>query len=401
MQVEIKPGIARGTVLAPPSKSMAHRYLIAAALAKGSSTVRGIDFSQDILATMDCLRSLGVAVEVKGDSVLVEGGLHAPKAPLQCRESGSTLRFFLPLCLLTGTPAVLRGSARLLERPLHVYKDLCAEKGFSFTQKEGEICVSGALAPGDYAVDGSVSSQFVTGLLFALVTLEGKSTLRLTGKVESRSYIDLTLSALKAFGFEAGWSAEDALYVIGGSGVPQDLAVEGDYSNAAFFEALNMQGGAVALTGLAPDSLQGDRVYQRYFEELKKGTPTLSLADCPDLGPILFAVAAMEQGAVFTETARLKIKESDRGTAMAEELLKCGVKMEVGEDCIVVPGGQLRAPRQPFDGHNDHRIVMALSVVSARVGGIIRGAEAVAKSLPDFFEKLSALGIEVIKNEAE
>lgn len=401
MQVEIKPGIARGRVTAPPSKSMAHRYLIAAALTKGTSTVRGVEFSQDVLATLDCLDALGVRVEKGEDQILVHGGISAPKTPLQCRESGSTLRFFLPLCLLFGTPAVLQGSTRLLERPLSVYEELCCEKGFSFTRKEGEIAVSGRLQPGNYTVDGGVSSQFVTGLLFALVTLAGESTLRLTGKIESRSYIDLTLSALQAFGFEAGWRTPDTLYVLGGAGVPRDLWVEGDYSNAAFFDALNLQGGWVEVTGLSPDSLQGDRIYRTYFEELKKGTPTLSLADCPDLGPILFAVAAMGEGAVFTETARLKIKESDRGAAMAEELLKCGVKLTLEEDRILVPGGQFKAPDAPFDGHNDHRIVMAMSVVAARVGGTINGAEAVAKSLPDFFEKLSALGIEVVKNEAE
>lgn len=401
MRIEIKPGVARGKVQAPPSKSMAHRYLIAAALAEGRSTVCGIEYSEDILATMDCLRALGLRVQAEGDRVTVEGKLQPPKEPLPCRESGSTLRFFLPLCLLFGQPATLRGSARLMERPLGVYEELCGEKEFSFTRAEGEITVSGTLKSGDYTVDGSVSSQFITGLLFALLSTEGKSTLRLTGKVESRSYIDLTLSALREFGFDAAWTGDAELTVCGGSGFARELAVEGDYSNAAFFDALNYLCGTVEVTGLSAHSLQGDRVYMPYFKALAAGTPTLSLADCPDLGPILFAVAAALNGAVFTDTARLKIKESDRGAAMAEELLKCGVRLILEENRIIVPGGQLQSPEAPFSGHNDHRIVMSMAVIASRVGGTIIGAEAVSKSLPDFFKKLSALGIEVIKNEAE
>ncbi len=401
MRIEIKPGIAEGRVQAPPSKSMAHRYLIAAALAEGTSVVRGIEYSQDILATMDCLRALGLQVQAEGDRVTVSGKIQPPKEPLLCRESGSTLRFFLPLCLLFGKPATLLGSDRLMERPMSVYEDLCSGKGFCFTRDKGKITVSGTLKSGTYAVDGSVSSQFITGLLFALLLTAGESTLRLTGKVESRSYIDLTVSALREFGFDVDWSGAQELTVRGGSGVSRELAVEGDYSNAAFFDALNYLGGKVEVTGLLAHSLQGDRIYREYFKALAVGTPTLSLANCPDLGPILFALAAALNGAVFTDTARLKIKESDRGAAMAEELQKCGVRLVLEENRIIVPGGQLVAPRAVIDGHNDHRIVMAMAVLAARVGGTIEGAESVAKSLPDFFEKLSALGIEVIKHEAE
>lgn len=402
MKVKILPGNARGIVQAPPSKSMAHRYLIAAALAKGESTIRGIAYSQDILATIDCLRALGVAVTASGDTVVVQGGGSLmPCGALLCRESGSTLRFFLPLCLLSGTPATLKGSQRLMERPLTVYEQLCAEKDFSFTRNLDSITVCGRLQKGAYTLDGSVSSQFITGMLLALLSVEGESTLRLTGKVESRSYIDLTLSALHEFGFSADWAGEDELKVIGGSGTARDLAVEGDYSNAAFFEALNLLGGDVTVSGLRKTSLQGDRVYQDDFKALAEGAPTLSLANCPDLGPILFAVAAALNGGVFTDTARLKIKESDRGAAMAEELRKCGVRLILEENRIIVPGGQLTAPKDVLSGHNDHRIVMSMAVLATRIGGCISGAEAVAKSMPDFFDKLSALGIEVLKDETE
>ncbi len=396
MKVKIHPGIARGTVQAPPSKSMAHRYLIAAALAKGESIIRGVEYSQDILATIDCLRALGVEISCEEDRVTVCGkGKFIPCDDLLCRESGSTLRFMLPLCLLAGRPAVLKGSDRLMERPLAVYEDLCRQKGFEFARTPGAITLSGVLQSGEYTVDGGVSSQFVTGLIFALLCCEGESKIKLTGKVESRSYIDLTLSAVREFGFSVDWAGGNVLALSGGKGTPRQLAVEGDYSNAAFLDALNLLGGEVCLQGLKEDSLQGDRIYRAYFEKIKAGDPTLSLADCPDLGPVLMAVAAAFDGARFTDTARLKIKESDRGAAMAQELKKCGVQVDLYENEITVRGGMLCPPAEPFWGHNDHRIVMAMTVLCTKLGGTIEGAEAVNKSFPTFFEKLSHLGIEV------
>ncbi len=396
MQVRIKPGIACGTVQAPPSKSMAHRYLIAAALVRGESVISGVEYSQDILATIDCLRALGVEVSCEGDRVTVCGtASFKPQADLLCRESGSTLRFMLPLCLLSGEKAVLKGSERLMERPLNVYETLCAENGFSLVRKEGSIEVCGQLQAGEYILDASVSSQFITGLIFALLCCGGESKIILKGKIESRSYINLTLSALKSFGFSADWMGEDQLLLSPQSGAPRNLAVEGDYSNAAFLDALNLLGGCVKVSGLKEDSLQGDRVYMDYFKEIQKGTPTLSLADCPDLGPILMVMAAAFHGARFIDTARLKIKESDRGAAMAEELKKCGVWVDLFENEIIVHGGTLSTPNQPLCGHNDHRIVMAMAVLCTRVGGSVDGAEAVRKSMPAFFEKISDLGIEV------
>ena len=271
MQVEIKPGTACGAVQAPSSKSMTHRYLIAAALVQGKSVISGVEYSQDILATIDCLRALGVDVSCEGDCVTVSGTASLkPQEDLLCRESGSTLRFMLPLCLLSGEKAVLKGSARLMERPLNVYETLCAEKGFSFVRKEDKIEVCGKLAAGEYTLDASVSSQFITGLIFALLCCDGESVIMLKGKIESRSYINLTLSALKSFGFSVGWKGEDQLILSAQGGAPCDLAVEGDYSNAAFLDALNLLGGHVEVRGLKEDSFQGDRVYMDYFKEIQK-----------------------------------------------------------------------------------------------------------------------------------
>lgn len=402
MQVKIRPSIACGTAKAPPSKSMAHRYLIAAALSEGKSVISGVDYSQDILATIDCLRALGVEITCQGDCVTLNGtGRLEPKDILDCRESGSTLRFMLPLCLLSGAPAVLKGSQRLMERPLTVYEILCKENGFSFSGKDESITVCGCLKSGDYVIDASVSSQFISGLIFALLKCDGTSVIRLKGKIESRSYVDLTISALKKFGLSVEWSEKDCLKVIGGKGISQQVAVEGDYSNAAFLEALTALGGSVEVVGLRRDSLQGDRVYRDYFEQIKKGTPTLSLADCPDLAPILMAMAAMFNGARFTDTARLKIKESNRGAAMAKELKKCGVRVDLFENEILVHSGTLTPPTESIFGHNDHRIVMAMAVLCTKIGGTIEGAQAVAKSFPRFFTQLRELGIEIIEVEDE
>lgn len=403
MKVRIGKGTAKGTVSAPPSKSMAHRLLICAGLSGSECIVHGISDSEDMLATMDCLRALGVQCEKEKDTVKVSGidiRKAAASENLNCRESGSTLRFFVPIALLTGKETVLTGSRRLMERPLSVYEELFSQHGIAFQKTEREIRTRGSLRYGSFEMDGNVSSQFVTGLLFALPLLEGDSRIVLRPPVESRSYIDMTLSALKLFGVEADWQEENILYIKGNQRYhAEEVFVEGDYSNAAFFEALNLLGGQVKIENLRKDSLQGDRVYEELFEALKRPGAELYLSDCPDLGPVLFAAAAAKHGGKFTGTSRLKIKESNRGEAMAEELRKFGVTAEVLENEVIVGSQGLREPKEVLDGHNDHRIVMSEAVLLTQTGGIIDGAEAVSKSFPDFFEKLASLGIEVEKIE--
>ncbi len=403
MKVRIGRGTAKGTVSAPPSKSMAHRLLICAGLSDGECIVHGISDSEDMLATMDCLRALGVQCEREKDTVKVSG-IDIRKAvaseKLNCRESGSTLRFFVPIALLTGKETVLAGSRRLMERPLSVYEELFLQRWITFQKTEREIRTRGSLRYGSFEMDGNVSSQFVTGLLLALPLLEGDSRIVLRPPVESRSYIDMTLSALRMFGVEAGWQEENVLYIKGNQRYhAEEVFVEGDYSNAAFFEALNLLGGQVKIENLRKDSLQGDRVYEELFEALKRPGAELDLSDCPDLGPVLFAAAAARHGGKFTGTRRLKIKESNRGEAMAEELRKFGVTAEVLENEVIVGRQGLREPKENLDGHNDHRIVMSEAVLLTQTGGIIDGAEAVSKSFPDFFEKLASLGIEVERIE--
>ena len=315
MNVVIQPGTARGSVAAPPSKSMAHRLLICAALAEGESLVRGVDPSQDILATADCLTALGASLTWEGDAIRVRGcdPRKAASAVLRCRESGSTLRFMIPLCLLSGQAMRLEGSETLLSRPLSVYEDLCRDQGLLLEYAEGGLRVQGCLTAGEYTVSGSISSQFISGLLFALPLLPGNSRIRLLPPVESRSYLDLTLQALRDAGVPVSWSDEYTLEIPGNSRFHAgETVVEGDYSNAAFFEAFNCAGGSVAVTGLRPDSLQGDRVYRDFFPLLAKGPAELDLTDCPDLAPVLFVTAALCHGAVFTGTRRLRFKEVRR-----------------------------------------------------------------------------------------
>ncbi len=391
MTVTIFPSTPGGTVAAPPSKSMAHRLLICAGQTVGKTAVRGVALSEDVSATLDCLRALHVDCAYRGGDVVMTGyTLHCggEGTVLNCRESGSTLRFFLPLCLF-GPPITLTGSRRLLARPLDVYADLCRRQGIRFEKGETSVTVEGTLAPGEFALPGFVSSQFVSGLLFALPALDGDSVIRLRAPVESRSYIDMTMAALRLYGVEMRWTDRETIAVPGRQHYRwrSDVRVEGDWSNAAPFLALG-----VPVTGLDPDSLQGDRVCADFFEALRQGAPTLDIADCPDLGPVLFAFAAAHCGGSFTGTRRLRWKESDRAWAMQEELRKFGVNMRIEENRISVGCG-LRAPTEALDGHGDHRVVMALSVLCAKTGGTITGAEAVNKSFPDFFEKLRSAGV--------
>lgn len=399
MKVTISKGKAKGVVQAPPSKSMAHRLLICAGLAQGTSVVHGIAESEDVLATIDCLKSLGAECEREGDTITIKGTNVCSLQPQQylgCRESGSTLRFFVPLCLISGEQVVLKGAEGLMKRPMGIYKTICEERGLFFSQNEEEIRVKGPLESGTYSLPGNVSSQFISGLLFALPLLEGNSVIEITPPVESRSYINMTIAALAQFGVDVIWQDTETIAVKGGQRYQaREAWVEGDYSNAAFFEALNVLGGEVEVRGLDTHSLQGDKVYQRMFEQLKAGKAELSIADCPDLGPVLFAVAGVCGGGSFTGTSRLRIKESDRGNVMAQVLARFGVRADVKEDEIEVYPGGLRAPEVPLYGYNDHRIVMSEAVLMTITGGTIEGAEAVSKSFPDFFDKLREIGIEV------
>lgn len=403
MNVTVKKGIARGRVTAPPSKSIAHRLLIAAGLADGVSRIRGVSDCEDVLATIDCLRALGASVERDGEDVLVRGldiGSVPEGTTLSCRESGSTLRFFLPICLLTNVRCTMTGSEKLMSRPLSVYEDLCRENGFSYRHSPYSLTVKGRLSASDIYLRGDVSSQFVTGLLFALPLCDGNSRIHITTPLESRSYVNMTLECLKEFSVEARFEDESTIFVAGNQSYKaKNISVEGDHSGAAFMLALNALSGEVTVDGLSECSTQGDRVCAELLKELSSGFSEICLEDCPDLGPILFTVAAALHGARFTGTRRLRLKESDRVEAMARELRAFGADIQIKENEVTILKAELHKPQDALCGHNDHRIVMSLAVLCTLFGGEIEGAEAICKSYPDFFDDLGKLGIEVIKNE--
>lgn len=417
MRAIIKPSVARGSITAPPSKSYSHRAMIAAGLARGNSLVHGVLDSEDISATCDCLRLLGVDIKTKNSDLVLSGmpvditqvfeEEKQAEEPLivPCRESGSTIRFFVPLFLLTGRKVEFQGYGRLMERPMKIYEDICEKQGLIFKKTRTGILAKGPLRAGDFEVPGNVSSQFITGLLFVLPLLKEDSSISLIPPVESRSYIRMTLEVLRDFGITVQEEGDKLIIPGGQSYQAREYTVEGDYSNAAFLEALGLvsklnesnekKESLVEVTGLKEDSLQGDKIYRKYFSMLERSQGPIDIQDCPDLGPILMAVAAIYGGGHFINTARLKIKESDRGVVMAEELAKFGIKVRCMENEIIVEQGQLKTPKVRLQGHNDHRIAMALSVVCTLIGGEIEEAECVKKSYPGFFEDIRNLGIGV------
>ena len=400
----IAKGIARGTVNAPPSKSYAHRLLLAAFLGGRRTTVSNVDLSNDILATIDCIKALGGIVSTDGTSVSVERGSAQPGAILPCRESGSTLRFMIPVALALTGSAQFTGTAKLFSRGIGEYEKIFAAQGIKYSQGTDSLQVEGHLTSGSFTIDGATSSQYITGLLFALPMLEGNSEIHITPPIQSRPYIDITLDVLRQAGVTARF-AGNKIEVSGGQeyALP-DTSVEGDWSNAAFLDFYNHIGGDVKVLGLKADSLQGDRVYRDLFARLESGFCTIDIGNCIDLGPVLFTMAAVKHGAQFENTARLRIKESDRIDDIARELEKIGTQLISNENSVkVVPAQKekiaaLSQKNIIFDSHNDHRLAMSLTALASMFGASLQGCESVAKSFPSFFEVVKHLNIDV-RNE--
>lgn len=398
MKAIIKPSAAKGRITAPPSKSFAHRIMICASLADGTSTISNFSESQDLLATCDCTAVLGASIKKYGNTLQITGAKMqtAKNAVFPCRESGSTLRFFIPIACALYDSSVFEGSKRLVERGISVYEDIFKTCGIEIFKTEKNISFCGRLLPKEYTVLGNVSSQFISGLLFALPLLDGDSKITLIPPVESKPYIDITLCVLENFGIRIEKCDEFSYYVRGNQKYqPKNMDIEGDWSNSAVFFALNALGGDIDVCGLSNDSLQGDKIIIKYISELKKENPVIDISSCPDLAPVLFALASALNGAEFTGTARLKIKESDRAEAMKCELLKFGIETQLFENRAIIRKGSLRTPKTPLSSHNDHRIAMACAILLTQAGGVIDGIESVSKSFPDFFDVLASLGVEV------
>lgn len=399
MKVKILPSKTSGEVSAPPSKSFAHRYLIGSVLSRGKCVIKNIADSDDISATLSCIEQLGGSETKDGNIVTVipTNEKQIENAVFDCKESGSTLRFFIPVVLATGAKnCTFSGSERLLARGIKEYEKLFENSDLKIKSDEKSIEVNGKLTAGNYEISGEVSSQYTTGMLFALSVLDGKSTLKITGNAESRAYVDMTIKVLKDFGADIT-ETEKNFFEINGKGrlSPGEFTVEGDWSNAAFLIALSRLVGTISVSGLNENSVQGDRFCTAAFDALDGENAEIDLKDCPDLAPILFSYAAYKNGGKFINTRRLRVKESDRANVMAEELKKFGANVKVYENSVEIEKTQLKPPIVPLCGHNDHRIVMALSVLAAVFGAEIDGAEAVNKSYPDFFRVIKKAGVNV------
>ena len=404
MTVEFLPSVLNGCVFAPPSKSIAHRALICGALSSDGAQVNNVSPSQDVLATLECLRALGAKTEYNNGRAYVRGldPFNIPHgAKLDCRESGSALRFLIPLCLLAGRETAFTGRKRLMSRPLSVYKEICDSRGIKFDLTEDRLLIKGELQNGVYEIDGGVSSQFISGLLMALPLLRGESVIRVTGRFESRPYVEMTADVMRSFGVDTSCDPQTAAYTLRSSRYASPaggvFTVEGDYSGAAYLDCFNLLGGKVEVKGLAPETetRQGDSVYKKLFAALTAGTKEFDLADCPDLAPVMFALAAHSGGAVFRGTSRLAFKESDRVATMAQELKKFGAEVTSEGDRTAVYAKGLHRPEEPLFGHFDHRVVMALSALCCVYGGTIKGAEAVNKSFIGYYDTLRGLGADI------
>lgn len=417
MTLTITPAPLSGAVTPPPSKSQAHRALIAAALADGESVISNVAYSQDIEATLRCLQELGAQFACVGrddpgaperETVRVTGMAANSMSPLRrmalphlnCGESGSTLRFLIPIALAVRGGGVFTGQGRLMERPQQPYFDLFRQKGIFFEQKDGVLTVQGLLTPGEYALPGNVSSQFFTGLLYALPLLGGPSLLRPTTALESEGYIQMTLREMARFGVElpVALSLPPQYHFEGNQTyTPAKVTVEADWSQAGFWYAARFLGGSIEILGLEQASHQGDRVVRDQFSALQApGHLDIDVSGCPDLVPPLAAMAALRAGRTtrLTNAARLRIKESDRLCAVTAVLNALGGDVTEGEDFLTIRGRETLAGGVTVDSFRDHRIAMMTAILAARCEKpvTLTGAEAVAKSYPDFWEEYGRLG---------
>lgn len=406
MDVKITPKKLCGRVTVPPSKSVAHRMIIAAALAEGTSTISNLSPSVDILSTIDCMRALGAEISLEADSAVIKGISDIPdKAVLNCNESGSTMRFLIPVACALGVNAEFIGSGKLPQRPITPFTEEFPKHGIAFDFSGAEsgaslpCSVLGKLAAGRFEIDGGLSSQFITGLMLSLPLLKGDSEIFLTSALNSRPYVDITLGVLRDFGVEIS-ETERGYFIKGNQRLrPFSGRVEGDYSQAAFFRVANSLGSRLEILGLSENSLQGDRMIMDICDRFDKAREPFEIdgADIPDLVPILTVLACFCNGTSrITNVARLRFKESDRLSVPAECLNAIGGKVTVGEDHLEIEGVETLRGGE-IDGHNDHRIPMSLAVAATQCASplIIRGAECVRKSFPDFFDVYRALGGDV------
>ncbi len=401
MDIRITPSKLKGSLSVPASKSCAHRSIICASLADGVSHLSGVTMSKDIEATIGAMTALGAEFEVNGEDITVKGngGRPADRCIVDCNESGSTLRFIIPIAAAVGKETEFHGRGRLPQRPIDIFTRELGKNGVKFDYHNTmPFTVSGGLKSGRFEIEGDVSSQFITGLLFALPLLDGDSEIILTSHLESRPYVDITIDTLRRFGVTIEETA-DGFRVKGGQTYkPHDEKIEGDYSQAAFFCVANALGSQVELHNLNENSVQGDKKILEIIHDIcynnTIGNYNADCSDIPDLVPILAVLGAFGSGrSVIYNAKRLKIKESDRLETTAALINSLGGRVTVTDDGLIIePTGAMHGGT--VDSFGDHRIVMAAAIAATRTDGevIIRGAEAAEKSYPAFFDDYKMLG---------
>lgn len=422
----IKPTKLKGTVHIPPSKSMAHRAVIAACLADGGSVIENIELSDDIQATIEGMISFGAKITIQDAKdrkrLLIQGvagNETVTNRLIDANESGSTLRFLIPIATLFEGETRFVGRGKLGIRPLDTYEQIFLEQGLRFEPSGNEqldLKVEGKLAAGNYALPGNISSQFITGLLFTLPLLDGDSVIQITTELESVGYLELTLEVLRTFGIVIAFNREERQFLIPGNQTyhAQTYTVEGDYSQAAFFLSAGALGNEVTVTGLLPDSNQGDKDIIAILEQLDAqiameedsiaaspaleglaGGETIDGAQVPDIIPVSALVAALSKGATnIVNLKRLRIKESDRLEATKTELAKLGADIRVVGDSLHIQGVSSLKGDAIVSSHKDHRMAMMLAIAStvSEKEIVIKDAEYVAKSYPSFWQEFEALG---------
>ena len=418
MKIKIYPSKCSGEIKIPSSKSMGHRAIICASLANGKSIISNLDYSDDILATIDGMRKLGANIQCEKDRLIIEGIENFDSLKeniIDCNESGSTLRFFIPIFSLTEEKISFIGKNRLLKRPQKIYEKIFKEQNLYYFQDEDKIEIEGKIKAKEYLIDGNISSQFISGLLFTLPLLEENSIININPPFESASYIDLTMEVVKEFGITINKVTPLRFEIQGGQKyIAKDYKVEGDFSQLAFFAVLGALNNNLKCVGVNLNSKQGDKAIIDILkksgvkiEEIEEGylihkgkikDCEIDLGDCPDLGPILNVLAMYGEGEFkIFNAGRLRLKESDRISAMEEELKKLGVEIETTEDEIKILGKKNYLGNIEVFGHKDHRIVMSLAIAGTMLEKpiIIDGAEAVEKSYPKFFQDLESLNVKV------
>ena len=427
MKVKIKPKKLGGTIPIPPSKSYSHRAIIAAALAtsnkdKEVSRIDNLKYSVDITTTTEIMENWGANIEIGEDFEIIKGnsGIVNPKDEYtQCNESGSTIRFLIPIGLSNNNKIVFDGKGKLVERPLDSYYKIFDEQGIKYSNNNGwlPLNVDGQLKSGKYEIEGNISSQYITGLLYALPLLNGDSELRINKTLESKGYIDLTLEILEMSGIKVVNNNYKSFFIKGNQKYnPFDYVIEGDYSQVAFWIVAGILGSEIKCLHVKKDSLQGDReiieIVQRMganveiFDDyiIVKPSQTygtvIDISQCPDIGPILTVLAALSKGETkIINAERLRIKESDRITSIKTELNKLGANVEEVGDSLVINGVERLTGSTELSAWNDHRIAMSLAIASIKCDGeiVIDEAESVKKSYPHFWEDFKKMGGDVEK----